>query len=122
MDNFSSVNIHVLEVNVASVNVNVYVGFFWRGGMCMYWGVNVVSEHVDVYVISGVNVASVHFHVYVYVLGKSCQYCLCSSPCVREGGSMLPLFMFMCRGQCCLCLCTCVCVGVSMLPLFLSMC
>ena len=47
MDNFSSVNIHVLEVNVASVNVNVYVlEFFLRGGamlrlsmsMCMYWG------------------------------------------------------------------------------------
>ena len=32
--------------------------------MCMHWGVNVVSEHVDVYVIRGVNVASVHVHVY----------------------------------------------------------
>ena len=34
--------------------------FFWRGAllrlsksMCMYWGVNVVSEHVDVYVNRG---------------------------------------------------------------------
>ena len=60
--------------------------------MCMHWGVNVVSEHVDVYVIRGVNVVSVHFHVYVYVLGKGC---LCSSPCVREGGSMLALFISM---------------------------
>ena len=61
MNKCSSVNIHVLEVNVASVNVNVYVlgGFFFWGGamlrlsmsMCMYWEVNVVSEHVDVYVI-----------------------------------------------------------------------
>ena len=49
----------MLEVNVASVNVNVYVlGFSLGGAMlrlstskCMYWGVNVVSEHVDVYVI-----------------------------------------------------------------------
>jgi hypothetical protein len=63
--------------------------------MCMHWGVNVVSEHVDVYVIRGVNVASVHFHVYVYVLGKGCQCCLCSSPCVREGWSMLALFISM---------------------------
>ena len=76
--------------------------FFWGGAMlrlsmsmCMYWEVNVVSEHVDVYVIRGVNFSSVHFHVYVYVLGKGCQCCLFSSPCVREGGSMLPLFLSM---------------------------
>ena len=60
-DNCSSVNIHVLEVNVASGNVNVYVLEFVLGGggavlrlsmsMCMHWEVNVVSEHVDVYVI-----------------------------------------------------------------------
>ena len=94
----------MLEVNVASVNVNVYLLEFFLGGgamlrlsmsMCMYWEVNVVSEHVDVYVIRGVNFASVHFHVYVYVLGKGCQCRLFSSPCVREGGSMLPLFISM---------------------------
>jgi hypothetical protein len=66
--------------------------FFWRGAllrlsksMCMYWGVNVVSEHVDVYVIRGG------------------QCCLCSFPCVcvcvRERVSMLPLFISMCKGR-----------------------
>ena len=47
-DNCSSVNIHVLEVNVASVNVNVYVleVFFWGGG-------NVAAVHVHVYVLGG---------------------------------------------------------------------
>ena len=97
----------MLEVNVASVNVNVYVLGFSFGGSNVaavhvhvhVLGVNVVSEHVDVYVFRGVNVASVHFHVYVYVLGKGCQCCLCSSPCVREGGSMLPLFISMCKGR-----------------------
>jgi len=50
--------------------------------MCMFWGVNVASDHVNVYVLGGINVASVHFHV--HVLGK--------------GGSMLPLFIsiYMC--------------------------
>jgi hypothetical protein len=37
--------------------------------MCMYWGINVASVHVQVDGLGrGVNVASVHFHV--YVLGK----------------------------------------------------
>ena len=61
----------MLEVNVASVNVNVYVLECFLGGatlrlsmsVSMDWGVNVVSEHVDVYVFRGVNVASVHVHV-----------------------------------------------------------
>ena len=59
MNKCSSVNIHVLEVNVASVNVNVYVlgGFFLGGG-------NVAAVHVHVYVL-GVNVVSEHVDVYV---------------------------------------------------------
>jgi len=48
--------------------------------MCMYWGVNVASDHVNVYPLGGINVASVHFQV--HVLG--------------DGGLMLPLFISIC--------------------------
>jgi hypothetical protein len=65
--------------------------------MCMYWEVNVVSEHVDVYVIRGVNFASVHFHVYVYVLGKGCtltltEATLTSNTCILTEEQLSPLY------------------------------
>ena len=45
-DNFSSVHIHVLGVSVASINVNVYVGFLLEGGI-------VAAVQVHVYVLGG---------------------------------------------------------------------
>jgi hypothetical protein len=65
----------VLEVNVASVNVNVYVLGFSLGGS------NVAAVHVHVCVL-GVNIVSEHVDVYV----------------IR--GSILPLFISMCMCMC----------------------
>ena len=89
----------MLEVNVASVNVNVYVllffFFFWGGG-------NVAAVHVHVYALRG------------QCCLRTCRWCMliggqCVCVCVRERLSMLPLFISMCNGR------------GSMLALFISM-
>ena len=49
----------------------------WCPCVCI-WGVNVASVGVHVYVFGGVNVASDHVNVYV---GRG-NCCLCSYPCV----------------------------------------
>ena len=81
------------RVNIASVQELLYV----LGDQCCLCSCTCVC-------LREVNAASVHVHV--HVLGGGDQCSLFSSPCVS--GSMLSLFMYMCK-----------CQGVSMLPLFM---
>ena len=73
-------------------------------------GDNVASVGVHVYVFGGVNVASDHVNVYV---GRG-NCCLCSFPCacVRKGGlnvaSVYLNIYVLGEGQCWLCSCPCV--------------
>ena len=68
---FAAVHVHVLGGQCSLCPCQCVCVYFFFGGamlrlfmsMCMYCGVNVVSEHVDLHVIRGVNGASVHLHV-----------------------------------------------------------